>query len=57
MASDSPTRPVARALGDAFGLSMGMLAILITVGSVLLPIAVIGGAVWWAVRRRKPAPV
>lgn len=55
MAADSPTRPVARALGDAFGLSMGMLAILITAGSVLLPIVVIGGAVWWAVRRRKPA--
>jgi hypothetical protein len=32
-----------------------MLAILITVGSVMLPIVVIGGAVWWAVRRRKPA--
>lgn len=55
MAADSPTRPVARALGDAFGLSMGMLAVLITVGSVILPIVVIGGAVWWAVRRRKPA--
>lgn len=55
MAADSPTRPVARALADAFGLSMGMLALLITTGSVLLPIAVIGGAVWWAiVRRRKP---
>ncbi|MCS6622580.1 DUF4349 domain-containing protein [Roseibacterium beibuensis] len=58
MAADSPTRPVARALSDAFGLSMGMLALLITAGSVLLPVAVIGGAVWWAVvRRRKPAPV
>lgn len=56
MAADSPTRPVVRALSDAFGLSMGMLAVLITVGSVMLPIAVIGGAVWWAVvRRRKPA--
>jgi hypothetical protein len=55
MAADSPTRPVARALGDAFGLSMGMLAFLITAGSVLLPIVVIGGAVWWAVRRREPA--
>ncbi len=55
MAADSPTRPVGRALGDAFGLSMGMLAILITAGSVLLPIVVIGGAVWWAIRRRKPA--
>ena len=55
MAADSPTRPVARALGDAFGLSMGMLAFLITAGSVLLPIVIIGGAVWWAVRRRKPA--
>lgn len=57
MAADSPTRPVARALADAFGLSMGMLAFLITAGSVLLPVAVIGGAVWWAVvRRRKSAP-
>ena len=57
MAADSPTRPVARALSDAFGLSMGMLAVLITVSSALLPVAVIGGAVWWAVvrRRRKPA--
>lgn len=54
MAADSPTRPVAKALQNAFGLSMGMLAILITAGSVLLPVAVIGGAVWWAtVRRRK----
>ncbi len=55
MAADSPTRPVARALGDAFGLSMGMLAVLITAGSILLPIVVIGGAVWWGIRRRKPA--
>ncbi|MGZ9098868.1 MAG: DUF4349 domain-containing protein [Brevundimonas sp.] len=55
MAADSPTRPVARALGDAFGLSMGMLAVLITAGSVLLPIIVIGGAVWWGIRRRRPA--
>jgi len=56
MAAGSPTRPVARALGDAFGLSMGMLAVLITAGSVLLPIVVIGGAVWWAIRGRKPLP-
>ena len=56
MAADSLTRPVARALGDAFGLSMGMLAVLITAGSVLLPITVIGGAVWWGIRRRKPVP-
>ncbi|NJC39860.1 putative coiled-coil protein SlyX [Brevundimonas alba] len=57
LGANSPTRPVARALSDAFGLSMGMLAVLITAGSVLLPVAVIGGAVWWAVvRRRKPAP-
>ena len=56
MAADSSTRPVARALGDAFGLSMGMLAVLITAGSVLLPIVVIGGAVWWGIRRRRPAP-
>ena len=57
MAASSPTRPVAKALQNAFGLSMGMLAVLITTGSVLLPIAVIGGAVWWAtVRRRRKAP-
>lgn len=55
MAADSPTRPVARALSDAFGLSMGMLALLITVGSVMLPVVVIGGAVWWGLRLRKPA--
>lgn len=53
MAAGSPTRPVARALQDAFGLSMGMLALLITMGSVTLPIAVIGGGVWWALRRRR----
>lgn len=57
MAADSPTRPVAKALQNAFGLSMGMLAVLITAGSVILPIAVIGGAVWWAtVRRRRKTP-
>lgn len=58
MAASSPTRPVAKALQNAFGLSMGMLAVLITTGSVLLPIAVIGGAVWWATvrRRRKTEP-
>lgn len=55
MAADSPTRPVARALADAFGMSMGMLAVLITVSSALLPVAVIGGAVWWAVVRRRRA--
>jgi hypothetical protein len=56
MAADSATRPVAKALQNAFGLSMGMLAVLITLGSVALPIAVIGGAVWWAtVRRRRKA--
>jgi hypothetical protein len=57
MAVDSPTRPVAGALKDAFGLSMSMLAVLITVGSVMLPVVAIGGVVWWAAvrRRRKPA--
>lgn len=55
MAADSPTRPVARALADAFGMSMGMLAVLITVSSALLPVAVIGGAVWWAIVRRRRA--
>ena len=53
MAADSPTRPVARALQDAFGLSMGMLGFLITAGSVMLPIVAIGGVVWWAAVRRK----
>lgn len=53
MAADSPTRPVAVALQNAFGISMGMLAVLITVGSIMLPIAVIGGAVWWAAVRRR----
>lgn len=59
MAADSSTRPVAKALQNAFGMSMGMLAALITVGSVLLPVGVIGGAVWWATvrRRRKAATV
>lgn len=53
--ANNPTSPVAHALQNAFGLSMGMLAVLITIGSVLLPVAVIGGIVWWAiVRRRKP---
>ncbi|MEJ6788519.1 DUF4349 domain-containing protein [Brevundimonas sp. BR2-1] len=57
MAADSPTRPVAKALQNAFGISMGMLAALITAGSIMLPVAVIGGAVWWATvrRRRKSA--
>lgn len=57
MAADSSTRPVAKALQNAFGLSMGMLALLITLGSVALPITVIGGAVWWGLRRRKPVAV
>lgn len=58
-AADNPTRPVAQALSDAFGVSMGVLAVLITLGSVLLPIAVIGSIVWWAAirrRARKAAP-
>lgn len=55
MAADSPTRSVAQALSGAFGLSMGVLAVLITVGSAALPLVVIGGAVWWGLRRRRPA--
>jgi hypothetical protein len=55
MASDSPTRSVAKALNGAFGLSMDVLAVLITVGSAALPLIVIGGAVWWGLRRRRPA--
>ncbi len=55
MAADSPARPVARALADAFGLSMGVVAVLITISSALLPVAVIGGAVWWAIVRRRRA--
>lgn len=53
LAADSPTRPVVRALQDAFGLSMGMLAVLITAGSILLPVVGIAGVTWWAIRRRK----
>ena len=57
MAADNPMRPVARALADALGLSMGMLGILITLGSVALPVAGIAGLAWWAIRRRrKPLP-
>lgn len=55
LAADSPTRSVAHALSGAFGLSMDVLAVLITVGSAALPLIVIGGAVWWGLRRRKPA--
>ena len=51
MAADSPTRPVAAALADAFGLSMGDAGLLITLGSVALPLAGIAGLVWWAIRR------
>jgi hypothetical protein len=53
LAADNPTRPVVQALQDAFGLSMGMLAFLITAGSILLPVAGIAGATWWAIRRRR----
>jgi len=53
MAADNPMRPVARALADALGLSMGMLGILITLGSVALPVAAIAGLTWWAIRRRR----
>ena len=53
MAADSPTRPVARALGDAFGLSMGMIAVLITLGSAALPVAGVVGITWWALRRSR----
>lgn len=53
MAADNPLRPVGRSLADSFGMSMQMLAILITTGSVLLPVAVIGGLVWFAFARRR----
>ncbi len=57
MAVGSPTRPVVQALQNAFGLTMGMLALLITVGSVTLPVAAIGGVIWWTLRRRRKTPV
>lgn len=53
--AENPVSPVAHALQNAFGLSMGMLAVLITIGSVILPLAVIGGVVWWAIVRRRKA--
>ncbi|HEV2082045.1 MAG TPA: DUF4349 domain-containing protein [Brevundimonas sp.] len=53
LAADSPTRPVVQALQDAFGLSMGMLAVLITAGSILLPVVGIAAVTWWAIRRRR----
>jgi len=53
MAADNPMRPVARALADALGLSMGMLGILITLGSAALPVAGIAGLTWWVIRRRR----
>ena len=57
MAADNPVQPVARALADSLGLSMTMLGILITLGSVVLPVAAIAGLTWWAIRRRrKPLP-
>lgn len=52
-AATSPTRPVAQALADAFGLSMGVLGVLITLGAALLPIALIAALVWWAALRRR----
>lgn len=55
MAADNPMRPVARALADALGLSMGMLGLLITLGSIALPVAGIAGLTWWAIRRRRKA--
>jgi len=53
LAADNPARPVVQALQNAFSLSMGMLAFLITAGSILLPIVGIAGATWWAIRRRR----
>lgn len=55
--STSPTRPVAQALADAFGLSMGVLGVLITLGAALLPIALIAALVCWASIRRKRKPI
>ena len=56
MAVNSPTRPVVHALQNAYGLSMGMLAVIITFASVTMPIAVIGGVIWLALRRRRKLP-
>ena len=55
-AADNPARPVALALRDAAGLSLSVVAALITAGSVLLPLAGLGGLIWWGLRRRRPAP-
>lgn len=53
LATGHPMRPVVQALNGALGLSMGMLAVLITAGSVMLPVAGIAGVTWWAIRRRR----
>lgn len=53
LAAGHPMRPVVQALNGALGLSMGMLAVLITAGSVMLPVAAIAGVAWWAIRRRR----
>lgn len=53
MAADNPTRPVARALSDAFGLSMQVVALMITLGSIALPLAGVAGLTWWVIRRRR----
>lgn len=52
-ASDHPLRPVAEALSGAFGLSMNVLGVLITLGALVLPLGAIAGAAWWAARRRR----
>ncbi len=58
LAPDSAFRPVSQAAHSFTGHFMMVVAGMIQLLSVLLPLGLAGGAVWWFVRRRKrPAPI
>ena len=54
-AADNPYRPVASALQGALGLSMGALSLIISLGAILTPIALIAWLGMWIARRRRKA--
>ena len=58
LAPDSAFRPVSQAAHSFTGHFMMVVAVLIQALSVLAPIGLIGGAIWWFVgRRKRPQPV